>query len=262
VVQAGSSSGLSNLANFNTGGTATTFSAAGVGGGTYFIRVLAQNLGAQSAASNEVVVVVASPPNACSVLVSPTATAFAANGGDGLLTVTASAPDCVWTASVNVPFEESLAVRITSGASGQGNGQVTYHVDPNVFFGVTRTNHVVVSAAPSSQVRHVVTQQPATSGCTFTLASPSSLTFGPSGGTGQVTLNASAPTCGWAVDVSNSTEDWVRVGAPARVVGSGTATFTVQSASSTPFVPLPRSGSLVITDASGIRLGAITVSQQ
>jgi hypothetical protein len=46
------------------------------------------------------------------------------------------------------------------------------------------------------------------------------------------------------------------------VIGSGTATFTVQSASSTTFVPLPRSGSLVVTDASGIRLGAITVSQQ
>jgi formylmethanofuran dehydrogenase subunit E len=262
VVQAGSSPGLSDLANVNTGSTATTFMATGVGSGTYFVRVLAQNAAGQSSPSNEVTVTVA--PAVCSFVLSPTAATFAANGGDGAVTVSPSAPSCSWTASVSVPFEESTAVRITSGSSGQGVGQVTYHVDPNTLFGVTRTNQIVVGGLSLvlPAVRHTVTQLPATTGCTFNLLSPATLSFGPSGGTGEVTLSASAATCGWTIDVTSSTEDWVRVGAGRTVVGSGTATFSVASASSSAFVPLPRSGNLGVFDAAGNRIFTVAVSQQ
>jgi hypothetical protein len=61
VVQAGSSSGLSNLANFNTGNTATTYSASGVAPGTYFIRVRGANTAGTGPASNETTLFVASP---------------------------------------------------------------------------------------------------------------------------------------------------------------------------------------------------------
>lgn len=259
VVQAGSSSGLSNLANVDTGSTAPSFVATGVGAGTYFVRVLSVNAAGQSAASNEAVITVAA--TSCSFTVSPAAATFAANGGDGAFTVTASASTCSWTATVNVPFEDSLAAHITSGASGLGSGQVTYHVDPNTVFSVTRTNQIVIGGG-SQTIAHTVNQLPATSGCTFTLVSPPSLSFGASGGVGQVSLNASAPTCGWAIDVTTSTEDWVRVGSGRLAVGTGSATFTVQSASSTPVVPLPRSGNLGVFDAVGNRIFTIGVSQQ
>src|SRR5262249_31781584 len=59
-IHAGSASGLSNLANFSTGSAATSFSANGVGPGTYFIRVLSSVGGVISAASNEVTVTVGS----------------------------------------------------------------------------------------------------------------------------------------------------------------------------------------------------------
>jgi len=64
IVQAGSTSGLSNLANFSTGSTATTYTAAGVLPGTYYVRVLSGAPGVLSAASNEVVVTLpaAAPP--------------------------------------------------------------------------------------------------------------------------------------------------------------------------------------------------------
>jgi hypothetical protein len=58
VVEAGSSSGLVNLANFSTNSTATSFSAGGVGRGTYYVRVRATNPAGTSGASNEVALIV------------------------------------------------------------------------------------------------------------------------------------------------------------------------------------------------------------
>src|SRR5262249_8900376 len=62
LIQAGSAPSLSNLANVNTGSSATTFSATGVGAGTYYVRVRALNGEAQSIPSNEVTVIVGSGP--------------------------------------------------------------------------------------------------------------------------------------------------------------------------------------------------------
>jgi hypothetical protein len=58
VIQAGSAPGLSNLANFSTGSTATTFAASGVGAGTYYLRVLSASGGVLSGPSTEVAFVV------------------------------------------------------------------------------------------------------------------------------------------------------------------------------------------------------------
>ena len=60
-IEAGSTLGSANLANVATGNTMTTFSAAGVGNGTYYVRVRAANAAGASAPSNEAVLVVPSP---------------------------------------------------------------------------------------------------------------------------------------------------------------------------------------------------------
>ena len=57
IIEAGSSAGLANLANFSTGTAATTFSAS-VAAGTYVVRVKATNAGGTSPASNEATLVV------------------------------------------------------------------------------------------------------------------------------------------------------------------------------------------------------------
>jgi hypothetical protein len=58
VLEAGSSPGAINLANYATGSTATSFSGGGVGAGTYYVRVRAANAAGVSGVSNEIAVVI------------------------------------------------------------------------------------------------------------------------------------------------------------------------------------------------------------
>jgi hypothetical protein len=99
VIEAGSASGLSNLAVVTTNSTATTFSAGGVGNGTYYVRIKAQNATGTSAASNEATLVVgaaacASAPNA------PSGLTGSASGGTVTLSWTAPSGGCVVTSYV------------------------------------------------------------------------------------------------------------------------------------------------------------------
>src|SRR5262245_45907909 len=56
VLEAGSATGLANLASFDTGSAQTTFQSPPLPAGTYFIRVRARTAAGVSGPSNEVVV--------------------------------------------------------------------------------------------------------------------------------------------------------------------------------------------------------------
>jgi predicted phage tail protein len=59
VIEAGSTTGSNNIVpGSDLGGTATTFTATGVGAGTYFVRLRARNACGTSSASNEVALTV------------------------------------------------------------------------------------------------------------------------------------------------------------------------------------------------------------
>jgi hypothetical protein len=64
------------------------------------------------------------PPPTCAYTITPTKASFGVSGGAGSVTVTASS-DCDWNAASNVAW-----ITITGGASGSGNGAVTYSVAP------------------------------------------------------------------------------------------------------------------------------------
>jgi fibronectin type III domain protein len=71
AIEAGSATGQANLANFDTGSTATTLAVFNVPSGTYFVRARAVNSAGASAPSNEVQLVVAGGTNPCVVLSPP-----------------------------------------------------------------------------------------------------------------------------------------------------------------------------------------------
>ena len=88
------------------------------------------------------------PP--CSYSIDPTSASYPAGGGGGSVSVTTT-PGCGWSATSALAF-----VHITGGASGSGNGTVTYLVDPNP--GTARTGGL-----PIAGQTFTVNQQTATS---------------------------------------------------------------------------------------------------
>ncbi|MBI3492867.1 MAG: fibronectin type III domain-containing protein [Acidobacteria bacterium] len=116
IIEAGSASGLANLANFPTNSTATTFSAGGVPDGTYYVRLKAQNAAGMSGASNEAVLVVGTP--ACSS--APNApSGLASNVSGRTVTLSWSAPSggCDPTSYI-------LQAGLTSGSSALANSNI------------------------------------------------------------------------------------------------------------------------------------------
>jgi hypothetical protein len=109
IIEAGSSSGANNLASFSTGNSATSFSAAGVGSGVYYVRVRSTVTGGVSSNSNEVVLVVGSctgAPPAPSVVTS---------------TVAGSTVIISWTAVVSVVSSYVLEAGSAAGLTNLAN---------------------------------------------------------------------------------------------------------------------------------------------
>ena len=114
TIEAGSTSGASNLANFATGSTATRFSTSGVPNGTYYVRVRASNSAGVSSASNEATLVVG--PAACTAAPTP-----------GTLSGTASASGTVvltWTAASGTPTSYVIEAGSASGLSNLANSDL------------------------------------------------------------------------------------------------------------------------------------------
>ncbi|HYY57919.1 MAG TPA: BACON domain-containing carbohydrate-binding protein [Pyrinomonadaceae bacterium] len=161
----------------------------------------------------------------CTYSIAPTSASLPATGGTGSITVTATA-GCTWTAASNVTW-----ITITQGASGTGNGMVSYSVAANTAT-TSRTGTITVAGKTFT-----VTQAAATPACTFTI-SPASASLPSTGGTGSVTVTTTAG-CAWT---ARSNVTWITVTQGASGTGNGTVSYSVAANTAT----TSRSGTVTI----------------
>jgi hypothetical protein len=153
----------------------------------------------------------AGAPAPCTFSIAPTSQNLSEAGGTGSTDVTASMGNCTWTATSNADW-----IAVTSGASGRGNGRVDYSVAPNP--GAARSGTISVAGQTLT-----VNQSAPPPSCAFSIAPPGA-TPPAEGGSGVVTITASASTCAW---MAASPDSWVVVASPSSGSGSGSITYVV-----------------------------------
>jgi hypothetical protein len=155
IVEAGSSPGLVNLANFSTGSTSTIFTATGVGAGTYYVRVKAINAAGTSAASNEALLVVGGGP-CTGAPGAPTGFILTGNSGGTV--------SFIWGASSGSPTTYIIEAGSTPGATNLANSDLGGTATAFTAFGVGRGTYYVRlrarnscgTSGPSNEVTLVV----------------------------------------------------------------------------------------------------------
>lgn len=232
VLEAGSSAGASNLANFATGSTATVYATTGVPSGTYYVRVRAQNASGNGAASNEVIVVVGT---SCSGAPgAPGGLTSTVNGSTVTLNWTLPAGGCPVTSYVLQAGSTSGGTNLANFstgntstryvASGVTNGTYYVRVLGQNGIGVgSASNEVVVLVGGATC--------PGAPGCPSTDVQPRSVpNFGTinscPGGTLSTMFTVTAPAnVTWTVSTAGSGDEVSAT--PATATGSGTVRFTL-----------------------------------
>ena len=140
IIEAGSTPGAGNLANFSTGNTATSYVAGGVGAGLYYVRARATNAAGASAASNEATLVVGS---ACT----------GAPGAPGGLSAASTVGGTVvlsWNAASGTPTSYIVEAGSTPGTSNLANSDLGSNATSYTATGVGRGTYFVRMRAKNS----------------------------------------------------------------------------------------------------------------
>ena len=244
MIEAGSARGLADLANFATSSTATTFSASGIGAGSYYVRIRAVNNGGISAVSNEWILIVGgafctAPPGAPGALV---------------ITPSGSTVSLIWNAPASAGCPATsyiLQAGSSPGLSDLANsnvGNTTSYVATGVgngkYYVRVRAANAYGQSAPSNEFTLTVGSTPTPTPTTVSI-SPTAIDLGTAGGcVGAVlstTITVTAPPgTTWTVGIAGSL-------APPDVVGgatldrtggtgSGTVKLTVKLNPQTPII--------------------------
>jgi hypothetical protein len=149
----------------------------------------------------------------CSYTISPTSKSFTSTGGSDRVSVTSG---CAWTATSNAAW-----ISITAGASGVGNGAVSYTVAPNTAT-TSRTGTLTVAGQTFT-----VTQSAAAAPALSAVRLSRSLVPGCMTVTGTVTLTAAAPVGGLIVTLSDNIAATSMPASVTLTEGATSKTFTI-----------------------------------
>jgi YVTN family beta-propeller protein len=212
------------MATVATGSSPTSVAVSSDGLNAYVVNEYSFSLSTISVATNVVMntishvgvypIAVATTPavggGGCTYSLSASSASFNAAGGTGSVNVTAGS-GCAWTAVSNVNW-----AGITGGASGSGNGTVSFSVNSN-----GSANSLSGTLTIAGQT---FTINEAGVPCSYSL-SATSASFNSNGGTGSV--NVTAPSgCAWTA-VSNI--GWTQVTSGASGNGNGSVNFSVNA---------------------------------
>ena len=151
VIEAGSSPGASNLANFATNSTETAFTANGVGAGTYYVRIRAANFGGVGPPSNEVLVVVT---GGCVAPTAPTNLAASVSGSTVALTWSASTAASTYVIDVgSAPGQSNILV---ADLGSSATSLVATNVAAATYFVRLRASNACGTSGPSNEAVVVV----------------------------------------------------------------------------------------------------------
>jgi hypothetical protein len=177
----------------------------------------------------------------CTYALSAQGAAFSATGGSGSVNI-ATPAGCAYNA-LNGPGW----ITLTSGATGTGNGTLTYSVSPNsTTLAQTATLNIGGQAFQITEAGLACT----VSLNNLTLGSP----FAAVGGTGTIAVTTNGSNCSWTAASNNQ---WITV-SPAGGSGNGTIDVTTSSNASS---ATARMGSILVSGATvGISQGGTTCS--
>ena len=148
-------------------------------------------------------------PQNCSYSLNPLSKSFTSSGDEDSVNVVAP-NGCTWTATSNAAW-----IAITSATSGSGNDVVTYLLRDNL---AASPRIGTISIAGQT---FTVTQE-GLNNCTLSI-SPTSKSFGKTGGTGTVNV-ATSSGCGWT---ATSNASWVTLSSAGSANGNGAVTYSV-----------------------------------
>ena len=187
--------------------------ASGSGNGEVSIATTANSGAARSGtvtiAGKTVTVNQAAAAAPCSYSVTPTTVSMNAAGGTGTPISVSTGSGCNWTATTSAGW-----ITILTGATGTGNGSVTYAVQPNT--GSARTGTLTVAGQSVS-----ISQS---APCSYSI-SPRDHTFDKQGGSGTVSVNTQSG-CAWTA-VSNA--GWITITGGSSGTDDGTVRYTADA---------------------------------
>src|SRR6266511_1821746 len=170
-------------------------------------------------------------PASCTFALSPGSQLVGVGGGSGSFNVTTGA-GCRWDAATTDGW-----ITITGGATGTGNGTVSFTVQANN--GGSRTGSISVRGQGFT-----ITQ------CGY-VVSPTSASFLENGGSGSVTVSSVAAGCSWS---AASNASWITITSGASGSGNGSVNYTVEGyyvSNGERFGSLTVAGRTVTIDQSG-----------